>query len=214
MRAQATVGLGDHLRGLLPVVRDIESGRVEQHRAPAARKAVGDDRPFGAVVQVQRHRDRAVAGDRAEDVEELSPAVRPYSFDRGLQDYRRALLLGGGQHRLDAQVIDDVEGGDAVALVKGAVESLLEGDDGHGTRPLAGGAPVIRPPEVKPYRRLRAQRGRSPVWRRHASGAGQPAAVGRPHHGRQQTVVSRPRAVPRLRRVSGAYRLPPGVTRL
>ena len=109
-----------------------------------------------AVVQVQRHRDRHVADQGPEDAEELVAAVRPDRLDRRLQDDRRLLLDGGGEHRLDAQVVDDVEGGDAVPLRERAVEDLLHRDDGHAEPPWRScrraGTPARNASETRPRR--------------------------------------------------------------
>jgi hypothetical protein len=51
----------------------------------------------------------------------------------GLQDDRRADLVGGAHHRLDLLEVVDVEGGDAIAVVGGMVEQLAHGDERHGS---------------------------------------------------------------------------------
>ena len=51
----------------------------------------------------------------------------------GLQDDRRADLVGGGHHRLHLLEVVDVEGGDAVAVLGGVVEQLAHGDEWHGS---------------------------------------------------------------------------------
>ena len=58
LRAVA-VGLGDDLDRLARVLGDVELGAVEQHRVPARLEAGRDPLPVGAVVEVERHRDRA-----------------------------------------------------------------------------------------------------------------------------------------------------------
>jgi hypothetical protein len=50
----------------------------------------------------------------------------------GLQDDRRADLVGGGHHRLHLLEVVDVEGGDAIAVGGGMVEELAHRDEGHG----------------------------------------------------------------------------------
>ena len=50
----------------------------------------------------------------------------------GLQDDRRADLVGRGHDRLHLLEVVDVEGGDAVAVLGGVVEQLAHGDERHG----------------------------------------------------------------------------------
>ena len=64
---------------------------------------------------------------RPEHADQPVTAVGADGLDRGLQDDRRALLLGGGEHRLDRQVVEDVERGDPVPLARTRGPGSLSG---------------------------------------------------------------------------------------
>src|SRR4029453_11138095 len=106
--------------------------RVEQYGVPATGQAVADHRPFGAVIKVQGHRHRHVAGKCRKYPEELVAAVLANGLDRRLDNHRSLFLHRGGKDGLDGQVVEDVEGGHAVALCEGAIKDLLHGYDRHG----------------------------------------------------------------------------------
>jgi hypothetical protein len=83
------------------------------------------------VVEVHGHRHGGVPRHRPEHADQPLAPVGADGLDRGLQDDRRALLLGGGEDGVDGQVVQDVEGRDAVPVGEGAVEDLLRAHDRH-----------------------------------------------------------------------------------
>ena len=130
------VGLGHHLDGLARVLLDVELGAVEEHRVPAGPQARGDPLAIGTVVEVQGHRHGRVVGPHAPHRVEGAGADRLHRLQRRLDDERRLEIGGRGQHRLERQVVDDVDRRHAVALREGRIEDLTHGHDGHGTAAL------------------------------------------------------------------------------
>ena len=127
--------LGDHLDGLAGVLVDGQGRAVEEHRVPPGLEAGRDDLAVRAVVEVQRHGHGRGLGHRPEHVVEHPGADRLHRLDRGLDDQRRAQLLGGRDHGVEREVVDHVERRHPVPLGEGAVEDLLERDDWQRTLP-------------------------------------------------------------------------------
>ena len=76
------------------------------------------------MVEVKGDRDGRLVGHRAEHlVEHLGPDGL-HRLDGRLDDQGRVELGRGVDHGLQADVVDDVEGCNAVALLEGGVEDL------------------------------------------------------------------------------------------
>ncbi len=134
----------DDLGRLAGVLLDVQMGAVEQDRVPARLQA--DGRPFalGAVIEVKGDRHGCLLGHRAEHlVEHLGPD-RLHRLDGRLDDQGGVELGSRIDHRPQADVVDDVEGRNAVALLEGGIENVSEGDDGHFDRAsLSGICPLM-----------------------------------------------------------------------
>jgi hypothetical protein len=122
----AGVGLGHHVDGLPEVLRHRQAGAVEQHRVPALAQAVAQQHAVRAVVQVQADRDIDAGGHLLPHGEQQVKPDGLHGLDRGLDDHRRPLLDGGGEHRLHGQVVHHVDRRDAVALAERPVHDLLQ----------------------------------------------------------------------------------------
>ena len=83
------------------------------------------------LVHHQRHGRPALDGSLDQVLDEGLAGVLA-GAGAGLQDDRRADLVGGGHHRLHLLEVVDVEGGDAIAVGGGMVQQLAHGDEGHG----------------------------------------------------------------------------------
>src|SRR3984885_8126349 len=134
------------------VLRHRQPRAVEQDRVPALAQAVADERAVRAVVEVQGDRDLDARRHRPPHGEQQVDADGPHRLDRGLDDDRGALLDGRRQHRLHGQVVDHVDGGDAVALGERPIDDLLQWHDRHALTLLVsvvmisnlGGPPTAR----------------------------------------------------------------------
>ena len=122
-------GLGHHLDRLAGVLVHRQRRPVEEHRVPPGVQAGGDHLALRAVVEVQRHGDARRLRQRPEEPVEDLGAHRLHRLDRGLDDERRADLLGRRDHGVEGEIVDDVERRHAVSLGEGAVEDLLERRD-------------------------------------------------------------------------------------
>ncbi len=135
LRAVA-VGLGDDLDRLARVLLDVELRAVEQDGVPARVEAARDPLAVGAVVEVQRDRDGDRVGPRAPDRVERVRAERLHRLERRLDDQRRLELGRRGEHRVEREVVDDVDRRDAVALGERPVQDPAHRHDGHGSATL------------------------------------------------------------------------------
>ena len=131
--------LGDDLDRLALVLLDAQLRAVEEDRVPALLEAERDHLALGAMVEMECDRNRERPGHLGPHREEHVGADRFHGLDRGLDDERRAQLLGRGQHRLHRQVVDDVDRGDTVAFRERALDDLLGRDDRHGSYLLPAG---------------------------------------------------------------------------
>jgi hypothetical protein len=122
--------LGHDLRRLPLVLLHARQVRtVEQHRVPTCLQTRRQHRAVRTMIEVQRdrHRRRLREGTK-HGVERLQPD-RLHRFDGSLNDERRPELAGGRNHRLECQVVNDVERRDAVTLTEGVIKNRLGGND-------------------------------------------------------------------------------------
>ena len=114
----------DHLGGLTRVLLDVEMRAVEQDGVPAGLQALRGPFALGAVVEMKGDRDRRLVGHRAEHLVQHVCPDGLHGLDRRLDDQGRVELGGGVDHGLQADVVDHVEGCNAVALLKRGIEDL------------------------------------------------------------------------------------------
>ena len=104
-----------------------------------ASQAGRDPLAVRAVVEVQRHRDGHRVRPRAPHRVQRPGADRLHRLERRLDDQRRLELGRRGEHRLEREVVDDVDRRHAVALRERAIEDLTHRHDRHRTgTPLVG----------------------------------------------------------------------------
>jgi hypothetical protein len=119
------------LDALALVLLDGELAGVEEDRVPALRQARADHVPLGAVVEVQRDGDPHVLRVGEPHRVHRVQAGHLHVLDRRLEDDRGPQLLGGGEDGLHREIVDDVDGRDAVPAGERAVENLLGRHDWH-----------------------------------------------------------------------------------
>jgi len=78
------------------------------------------------VVEVQGDGNGRLVGHRANHLVQDPRADLLDGLQRRLEDHRRLQVGGRGEHRVDRQIVDDVDGGDAVALLEGRIQEVLE----------------------------------------------------------------------------------------
>ena len=130
----------DDLLGLALVLLDRKRRPVEEHGVPAGLQAFRDHLALGAVVKVKGDRDFDPGGHRAPHLEKHVSPDGSHRLHRRLHDHRRAEVDRGRKHRLERQVVDDVEGCDAVAVLERTVEHVLQCDDRHAEPPRVAAA--------------------------------------------------------------------------
>ena len=117
-------GLGDDLDRLALVRLDGQGRRVEEHGVPASFEAVGDDLPLRAVIEMQRHGHLDARRHRLPHAEEHVQPDRLDGLDRRLHDHGRPRLDRSGEHRLEREVVHDVDRRHPVALTEGPIDDL------------------------------------------------------------------------------------------
>ena len=128
-------GLGHDLDALARVLLDAQLRGVEQDGVPAGREARGDHRAVRAVVEVEGDRHADVRRHRRHIANITSTPVSSRCFTDVCTMSGARSSSAAASDGLHRQVVDDVDGRHAIALVERPPEDLLGRNDRHVTPP-------------------------------------------------------------------------------